>query len=279
MIINISVIIPARNEEHTLSATLRQLKNQTIEPNEIIIINDNSTDRTKSIGNDFGCTIIDYDIPHENWTEFPNLAVIKNKGLKKISKDYDYIMILGADHILPNNYIELLIKEMEINTNLAVTSGVIKNEWSVVPRGSGRIIKKNFFEKIGRKYPVNYGYEGYLLFKALSLGYEIKSFPEIITTTQRKTSNNYNLKSFYYRGKSMKALGYVYPYIIGRILVTMKRNGIKSGIQMLKGFHSNHISLYEEELREYVRDTHRFSYHHIIRFIQYFKFLISLKDD
>ena len=48
----LSIIIPARNEEdcleHTVLEVIKELEKEKIE-NEIVIVNDNSTDRTKEI--------------------------------------------------------------------------------------------------------------------------------------------------------------------------------------------------------------------------------------
>ena len=42
----VSVIIPARNEEHNLPTLLRSLAAQSLKPREIIVVDDGSTDRT-----------------------------------------------------------------------------------------------------------------------------------------------------------------------------------------------------------------------------------------
>ena len=49
----ICVIIPARNEEKTILKTLKSLKDQKINNLEIIVIDDNSTDNTSKIVNNF----------------------------------------------------------------------------------------------------------------------------------------------------------------------------------------------------------------------------------
>ncbi len=64
----ISVIIPARNEEHSLPHLLESLKNQTIKPDEIIVVDDNSKDRTKEIALNYKTRLITNTEPPENWT-------------------------------------------------------------------------------------------------------------------------------------------------------------------------------------------------------------------
>jgi Glycosyl transferase family 2 len=52
-VIRVSVIIPARNEEVSLSACLESLVRQNGVPFEIIVVDDNSTDRTREIATSF----------------------------------------------------------------------------------------------------------------------------------------------------------------------------------------------------------------------------------
>jgi len=56
-----SVIIPAYNEEKTIAATLRSIIRQNFPPNqyEVILVNNNSTDRTKEIAQKFPIKIVD----------------------------------------------------------------------------------------------------------------------------------------------------------------------------------------------------------------------------
>lgn len=50
---SISVIIPARNEEKNIAKILNCLRNQSLKPNEIIVVDDNSTDNTYEIASQF----------------------------------------------------------------------------------------------------------------------------------------------------------------------------------------------------------------------------------
>ena len=97
------VVIPAKNEERNLPRTLKFLKMQTLKPQEIIVINDGSTDRTRDIAISFGCRVIDIHRRQFDAAGTRILPVIINVGLKLAEKMRpDYISILGADHILPS---------------------------------------------------------------------------------------------------------------------------------------------------------------------------------
>jgi len=63
----VSVIIPARNEEHNLPALLRSLAVQPAKPREIIVVDDGSMDRTAEIARQHGATVIASQPLPEGW--------------------------------------------------------------------------------------------------------------------------------------------------------------------------------------------------------------------
>jgi len=54
---SVSVIIPARNEEHNLPTLLRSLATQPTKPQEIIVVDDGSTDRTGEVARELGANV------------------------------------------------------------------------------------------------------------------------------------------------------------------------------------------------------------------------------
>ncbi len=54
----LSVIIPARNEEKNLPRLLRSLQNQSFPPDEIIVVDDASTDRTAAVAVELGARVV-----------------------------------------------------------------------------------------------------------------------------------------------------------------------------------------------------------------------------
>lgn len=65
--LTLSVIIPARNEEHNLPKLLESLTRQTLKPCEILVLDDGSTDRTAAIAREFGATVIAPGPLPEGW--------------------------------------------------------------------------------------------------------------------------------------------------------------------------------------------------------------------
>lgn len=63
----LSIIIPARNEEQNLPTLLRSLATQAIRPREIIVVNDASTDGTAKVARAFGARVINSQPLPDGW--------------------------------------------------------------------------------------------------------------------------------------------------------------------------------------------------------------------
>jgi 4,4'-diaponeurosporenoate glycosyltransferase len=63
----LSVIVPARNEEHNLPTLLRSLAAQSVQPREIIVVDDGSSDGTAAIARELGARVISSQPLPEGW--------------------------------------------------------------------------------------------------------------------------------------------------------------------------------------------------------------------
>jgi len=100
----VSVIIPARNEEHSLPHLLDSLKNQTLKPYEIIVVDDGSEDKTSEIAKKYGAIVVRNEKVEKGWTG-KSWAVWR--GFLKSSGDI--LVFLDADVRLKPEAIEELI--------------------------------------------------------------------------------------------------------------------------------------------------------------------------
>ena len=50
---NIYIVIPAHNEENYITLMLESLTTQTLLPKKVVVVNDNSTDKTQELVDDF----------------------------------------------------------------------------------------------------------------------------------------------------------------------------------------------------------------------------------
>lgn len=63
----LSIIIPARNEERNLPTLLRSLASQSVRPREIIVVDDDSTDRTAQVARQFDARVVPSEPLPDGW--------------------------------------------------------------------------------------------------------------------------------------------------------------------------------------------------------------------
>lgn len=111
----ISVVIPAKNEERTIEKTLESLKNQTYEGNiEIIVVDNNSTDKTASIASKLGAKVVT--------EKTPGVAIARQTGC--MSAQGSIIAMTDADTRLPLNWIESIVDAFEQNPKIVAVGGL-----------------------------------------------------------------------------------------------------------------------------------------------------------
>lgn len=244
--VKIGVVIPARNEEAYLGKTLQHLLRQTLKPHVIIVVDDGSTDRTAEVARKYGALVV--ELPRRSYEALamPELAEVINMGLKALEKAgrFDYVMVLGADHLLPRDYLEKVVGRMEMDRKLVMASGRM---WGVkaypdMPVGSGRVYRFSFLKEIGG-FPLNYGWEDYPLFKALMKGYRIRCFMDIVTFPQRPIK--LSKRKMLFLGMGMKALGYDPIYFLGKFILTFLKEPT-SALNMLAGYLAPNVQKYHD---------------------------------
>lgn len=100
----VTVIIPAYNEADCIADTIKSLLTQTFLPQNIIVIDDGSTDDTAKISRELGVTVV---APPENTG---SKAGAQNYVLEQISTPYT--LAIDADTTLENDAIEKLFHAM-----------------------------------------------------------------------------------------------------------------------------------------------------------------------
>ena len=108
----VSVVIPTYNEEAYIATCLDALMKQLVKPDEIIIVNNNSTDRTVEIAKKYPVRIVN--------EEQQGMIQARNKGFDEAK--YEIIARTDADTILPPDWIKK-IKNNFLNKNIVGLSG------------------------------------------------------------------------------------------------------------------------------------------------------------
>lgn len=103
MLPSCSIIIPAYNEEKYLPDLLTCIRNQTLQPKEVIVVDDQSTDKTPDIVKQFGYTLVKGDKK--------NPAGARNLGAQKATGEI--LLFLDADVTCPPLFLEDSLTEID----------------------------------------------------------------------------------------------------------------------------------------------------------------------
>lgn len=147
--LTVSIIIPVYNEERTLSACLDAVMQQTVKPLEIIIVDNNSTDKTLAVAKQFkGVKII-----HE---KRQNVLYARTKGLNAAKGD-----VLGridADTRLEPDWVARVQDIMSDKTIAAATgsSHWYDMPWSPQNHKVEHFFKNNLFQH-EKNFPFLFG--------------------------------------------------------------------------------------------------------------------------
>ena len=107
---NFSIIIPTFNEENFLPKLLKSIKKQDLNPSEIIVADNNSTDSTKKIALKYGCKVIKGGGPGE----------ARNLGARAANSEI--LIFIDADVILDSKTFFRDILDSFISEDLDIAS-------------------------------------------------------------------------------------------------------------------------------------------------------------
>ena len=121
----ISIIIPTYNEEKYLPLLLRTIKKQSFKDYEIIVADNNSTDKTRDVAKKFNCKVTSGGLPAKG----------RNQGAK-VAKG-DILLFLDADVYLPSEFLRRSILEFN-RRKLDAAS------YKIVPKKGSKLVKGGF---------------------------------------------------------------------------------------------------------------------------------------
>jgi len=121
------IVIPAHNEADSIGRTLHSLVHQTLPAKQIIIVNDNSSDKTESVIDGFTLKNSNISLVNSLSSDqhLPGSKIINAfyKGFKELDENYDIICKFDADLIFPTNYLETLSKHFSSNPKIGMAAG------------------------------------------------------------------------------------------------------------------------------------------------------------
>lgn len=249
---NYYIVIPAHNEAVFLADTLQSVVQQTLLPKQLVVVNDHSTDQTEDIIDRF---VTEYPFiskvnASSSTAHMPGSKVINafNKGLALLDSEYDFLVKLDADVILPPTYFEKISKIFHNNPKAGIAGGFIyekdkEGNWSLNHpmnkdhvRGAFKAYTKTCFLAMGGlKNAMGWDTVDELLAQYNS--FDIHTDTTLAVKHLRPLGNAYNPKARLLQGKAMYTMRYgFWISLIASIKMAVKHKKPKVIRDNLKGY-------------------------------------------
>ncbi|WP_422105795.1 glycosyltransferase family 2 protein [Winogradskyella sp.] len=247
----IYVIIPAHNEDAYIAKTLQSIVEQTLVPKKVVIVNDNSTDKTAAIVSAY--------VSKYNWMSLVNTTSSEehlpgskivnafNQGLKILDAHYDIICKFDADLVFPNNYLEQIANHFKSHPKLGMAAGfcyIEKNGHWVLEnltrkdhiRGALKAYRKACFKQIGQLKP-SMGWDTVDELLAKYHGWDILTDESLHVKHLKPTGQSYNKASKYLQGESMYKMRYgFWITLISALKLAYKKGSLQLFRDYMKGY-------------------------------------------
>ena len=245
------LIIPTYNEEKFISLTLQSLVEQTVLPSKVVVVNDNSTDNTAAIIEEFAKKYPWISLVNKisNAIHLPGSKVIQafHEGEKHIDDNYDILVKIDADLIFPSNYFETIINHFQSDDRIGMVGGfcyIEKNgEWILENltdkdhiRGALKAYRKATFKEIGGLKPAM-GWDTVDELLCKFYNWKIITDESLHVKHLKPTGARYDKTARYKQGEAFYTLGYGFliTAIASAKLAMMKKKPLLF-IDYIKGF-------------------------------------------
>lgn len=248
---NYYIVIPSHNEEKFIGLTLQSIVEQTVLPQKVVVVNDNSTDATAAIVLDFAKkhAFISLVNKTSEAIHLPGSKVIQafQKGLETLDDNYDFIVKADADLIFPSHYFETIIQHFQADKSIGMVGGfayIEKNgEWLLENltdkdhiRGAFKAYRKEAFHQIGGlKAAMGWDTVDELLCKFYN--WKVVTDESLQVKHLKPTGANYNKASRYKQGEAFYSLGYgFFITAIASLKLAMRKGKPLLFIDYIQGF-------------------------------------------
>ncbi|MBW4360235.1 glycosyltransferase family 2 protein [Flavobacterium taihuense] len=245
------IVIPTYNEEAFIALTLQSLISQTVLPKKVVIVNDNSTDKTAEIVLAFAkdhpfITLVNKT---SEAIHLPGSKVIQafQKGFETLDEDYDLIVKIDADLIFPSNYFETIIKHFQSDSTIGMAGGfcyIEKNgDWILENltdkdhiRGALKAYRKETFQQIGGLKPAM-GWDTVDELLCKFYNWKVVTDSSLHVKHLKPTGANYSKTARYKQGEAFYTLGYgFWITAIASVKLAMMKKKPLLFLDYIKGF-------------------------------------------
>ncbi len=281
----IIIITPACNEEYHLPELISSMVNQSKLPVEWIIVDDGSIDNTSNLIKQAAIKYswITYLRKEKNNVRAPGKSVMETFYFgydRRRNLEFDIVLKLDADLVLPSNYIEFILSHFQSNKKIGICGGVctIKEDDRYVieketnldhVRGALKAYRKKCFIEIGGLLQ-EMGWDTVDEHAARFHGWHVVVIPELKVYHQRSTHQEYGfLKASYRNGKMLYTIRMDVFLLLGNCIKKFfKKPYILLGLIMLIGYLSAFLNkerkIVDRELGQFIR---RYRYKKISKYL------------
>jgi len=269
----IYIIIPAHNEAQFIGLTLESLVNQTALPSKIVVVDDNSTDNTAEIVENFvrQYPYISLVTKKSGAIHLPGSKVIHafQEGFHHVDESYDIIAKFDADLIFPPNYIETICNHFQSDEKIGMVGGFCYVEqngnWILENltdkdhiRGALKAYRKETFQQIGG-LQAQMGWDTVDELLCKFYHWKIKTDESLHVKHLKPTGANYNKTARYKQGEAFYTLGYgFFITTIASLKLAMRKGKPLLFLDYIKGYwkakNENKTMLVTPEQAKFVRN-------------------------
>ncbi|WP_396147599.1 glycosyltransferase [Flavobacterium sp.] len=266
------IVIPSHNEEAFIALTLQSLVEQTVLPSKIVVVNDNSTDKTATIVLEFASKYPFITLVNKtsDAIHLPGSKVIQafQAGYETVDENYDLIVKADADLIFPNYYFETVIFHFQSDAKIGMAGGfayIEKNGEFILEnltdkdhiRGAFKAYRKETFKQIGGLRPAM-GWDTVDELLCKFYNWKVVTDSTLKVKHLKPTGANYNKTARFKQGEAFYTLGYGFwiTAIASAKLALMKKKPLLF-FDYIKGFwmakKSNKTMLVTAEQGKFIR--------------------------
>lgn len=245
------VIIPAHNEAKLLPGLLESLYSQSLPAQEIFLVNDQSSDQTEAIMQDAvnqneNTAYLNHSSSSDH---LPGAKVVNafNFGLNAIKGDYDFVVKLDADLILPADYFTRIAQAFE-DPQTGIAGGFCYEqnelgEWKKNHpmrqdhvRGAFKAYRKSCFEAMGGLRSAM-GWDTVDELLARYHGFSVKTLEELHVKHLRPIGSQYKASAAQRQGKAFYQMRYggILSFLASFKSIVKKRS-IRWGVGLFMGY-------------------------------------------
>ena len=229
-----SIIIPVYNRPQEVDELLESLCSQTFKDFEVVVVEDGSTEKCDTVCEKYK------DRLALNYHFKPNSGPGPSRNYGAERSQGEYLIILDSDVIVPDNYLEIIKKELDgkpcdafggpdrahasftpiqkaINyamTSFFTTGGIRGGKQKMdkfYPRSFNLGIRKDIFETLGGFAPMRYGEDIDLSSRIFQNGYNCRLFPEAFVYHKRRVKFSSFFRQVKHSGEARIILKNKYP--------------------------------------------------------------------